>query len=62
MDIIGVVAEYNPFHNGHLYQINKIRELYPNSIISFAVFIRFLNIDFSSTIFMFGKSLKPSNT
>lgn len=33
MDIIGVVVEYNPFHNGHLYQINKIRELYPNSII-----------------------------
>ena len=20
---IGIVAEYNPFHNGHLYQINK---------------------------------------
>ncbi len=24
--IIGIVCEYNPFHNGHLYQINKIRE------------------------------------
>lgn len=23
---IGIVAEYNPFHNGHLYQIRKIRE------------------------------------
>ena len=33
MEIIGVIAEYNPFHNGHLYQINKIRELYPDSII-----------------------------
>ena len=33
MEIIGIVAEYNPFHNGHLYQINKIKELYPNSII-----------------------------
>lgn len=33
MDIIGLIAEYNPFHNGHLYQINKIKELYPNSII-----------------------------
>ena len=19
---IGIIAEYNPFHNGHLYQIN----------------------------------------
>lgn len=24
--IAGIIAEYNPFHNGHLYQINKIRE------------------------------------
>lgn len=30
MKSIGIIAEYNPFHNGHLYHINKIRELYPN--------------------------------
>lgn len=23
---VGIVCEYNPFHNGHLYQIKKIRE------------------------------------
>ena len=33
MEIIGLIAEYNPFHNGHLYQINKIKELYQDSII-----------------------------
>ena len=33
MKIIGIVAEYNPFHNGHLYQINKIKEIWKNSII-----------------------------
>ena len=33
MEIIGIIAEYNPFHKGHLYQINKIKELYPESII-----------------------------
>ena len=33
MNIIGIIVEYNPFHNGHLYQINKIKEKYPNSII-----------------------------
>ncbi len=33
MEVIGIVVEYNPFHNGHLYQINKIKELYPNSLI-----------------------------
>ena len=24
---IGIVAEYNPFHNGHLYQIRRIKEI-----------------------------------
>ena len=33
MKVIGIIAEYNPFHNGHLYQINKIKEIYPESII-----------------------------
>ena len=33
MKIIGIIAEYNPFHNGHLYQINRIKEIYPDSII-----------------------------
>ena len=33
MNIIGIIAEYNPFHNGHLYHIDKIKELYPDSLI-----------------------------
>ena len=33
MEVIGIVVEYNPFHNGHLYQINKIKELYPDSLL-----------------------------
>lgn len=33
MKIIGIIAEYNPFHLGHLYQIQKVKEMYPNSII-----------------------------
>jgi len=33
MKIIGLIAEYNPFHLGHLYQINKIKEMYKDSII-----------------------------
>ena len=27
MKITGIVAEYNPFHNGHAYQIKKAREV-----------------------------------
>ena len=23
---VGIIAEYNPFHNGHLYHIQKIKE------------------------------------
>lgn len=33
MHVIGIIAEYNPFHKGHLYQINKIKEKYPNSLL-----------------------------
>lgn len=33
MNVIGLIAEYNPFHNGHKYQIDKIKKLYPNSLI-----------------------------
>lgn len=27
MSIVGIVAEYNPFHNGHLYNLNKAKEI-----------------------------------
>ena len=33
MNKIGIICEYNPFHNGHIYHLNKIKELYPDSII-----------------------------
>ena len=33
MKTIGIICEYNPFHNGHIYHINKIKEIYPNSLI-----------------------------
>ena len=27
MKIIGIIAEYNPFHNGHAYLVRKAREI-----------------------------------
>ena len=33
MNVIGIVCEYNPFHLGHKYQIDKVKEMYPDSII-----------------------------
>lgn len=34
MHTVGIVCEYNPMHLGHLYQINEIKKLYPDSIIA----------------------------
>ncbi len=31
--IIGIIAEYNPFHNGHLYQLHKVRKENKNTKI-----------------------------
>lgn len=28
MNVVGIVAEYNPFHKGHEYQLRRARELY----------------------------------
>lgn len=33
MEKIGIIAEYNPFHNGHIYHTQKIKEIYPDSTI-----------------------------
>ncbi|WP_268875155.1 nucleotidyltransferase family protein [Peptoniphilus porci] len=33
MKIASIIAEYNPFHNGHAYQIQKIKNEYSDYII-----------------------------
>lgn len=33
MKKIGIICEYNPFHNGHIYHIEKIKEMFPDSLI-----------------------------
>ena len=33
MHIVGIICEYNPFHNGHLYHLQKIKEKFPDSLI-----------------------------
>ena len=37
MKKIGIICEYNPFHNGHIYHLQKIKEMYPDSIIILAM-------------------------
>ena len=33
MQSVGIVAEYNPFHNGHLYHLQKVKEMFPETVI-----------------------------
>ena len=34
MNVVGIIAEYNPFHKGHLYQINTVKKvLKPDAIV-----------------------------
>jgi len=33
MSVYGIVAEYNPFHNGHFYQINEIKKNIENKVV-----------------------------
>ena len=33
MKKIGIICEYNPFHNGHIYHLQKIKEMFPDSMI-----------------------------
>lgn len=33
MKIVGIICEYNPFHNGHARQLRLVRQLYPDCAI-----------------------------
>ena len=33
MNVTGIIAEYNPFHNGHLYHINQTRKTNADAIV-----------------------------
>ena len=29
--VIGIIAEYNPFHKGHQYQLSQVRQKFPDA-------------------------------
>ena len=33
MKSIGIICEYNPFHYGHIFHLNKVKEMFPNETI-----------------------------
>lgn len=40
--IIGIITEYNPFHNGHLYQIQQVKKQFPDVPLVIAMSGNFL--------------------
>ncbi len=41
--MVGIICEYNPFHNGHLYHLKKVKEMFPNEIIALVLIGNFVN-------------------
>ena len=35
MKSVGIICEYNPFHNGHLYHLERVKEMCPDHTIIF---------------------------
>lgn len=33
MKAVGIICEYNPFHNGHIYHIEQVKKQFPNHVI-----------------------------
>lgn len=32
MKVVGIIAEFNPFHNGHMYLFNKTKKMFPDAV------------------------------
>ena len=41
MDKIGIIAEFNPFHNGHVYFLKQVKEKFPDSFITLVLSTNF---------------------
>lgn len=54
--VIGIVTEYNPFHNGHKYQIDKIREKYGDATIIVVTSSSFTQRGYTSLLNKFDKA------
>lgn len=42
MPVVGIIAEFNPFHNGHLYLLDQIKQKFPQATIVVAMSGNFL--------------------
>ena len=42
MKILGIVVEYNPFHTGHLYHLEKAKEILEQHLVRGQVLDKYL--------------------
>ncbi|MBQ6840596.1 MAG: nucleotidyltransferase [Bacilli bacterium] len=56
MNTIGIICEYNPFHNGHIHHIKEIKKKYSDSIIILVLNGYFLERGEISTISKYDKT------
>lgn len=42
MKSVGIICEYNPFHNGHLYHLNMVKEMCPDYTVVLVMSAHFL--------------------
>lgn len=42
MKAVGIICEYNPFHNGHVYHLRKTKELFPDYVVIVAMSSHFM--------------------
>lgn len=54
--MVGIIGEYNPFHNGHLYHIKKVKEMFKDETICLILVGNFLNRGDVSTIEKYDKT------
>jgi len=54
--MVGIIAEYNPFHNGHLYHLEKVKEMFPDKTIALVLVGNLLNRGDISVIDKFDKT------
>jgi predicted nucleotidyltransferase len=54
--MVGIIAEYNPFHNGHLYHLKKVKEMFKGKTIVLVLVGNFLNRGDISVIDKFDKT------
>lgn len=56
MKAVGIICEYNPFHNGHIYHLERVKEMFPNHTIILVMSSHFMQRGEASLISKWDKA------